>query len=122
MDLEPQINKAAAEIKLDTEFKRKHAVILTKKGTQCLSAPPSQEGILLSHCLILGSRLEPCAGAVSVSMLCAPYGKLQAGHQAWVSKSNIKNKSRKVRMSSKNKGISRSQSRININKELVCRS
>lgn len=33
MDTEPKINKAAAEMKLDTESKRKQAVILTAKGT-----------------------------------------------------------------------------------------
>lgn len=72
MDLEPQINKAAAEIKLDTEFKRKRAVILTKKGTQCLSAPPSQECSPLSHCLRLGSRLKPCAeGSLCEQAMCS---------------------------------------------------
>jgi hypothetical protein len=33
MDAEPQINKAAAEMNLDTESKRKQAVILPRKGT-----------------------------------------------------------------------------------------
>lgn len=61
-------------------------------------------------------------GAVSVGMLHAPYGKPQAGDQAWVSKSNIKSESCTVRMSSKNEGISKSQSRINIDNELVYRS
>lgn len=79
MDLEPHINKAAAEIKLDTGSERKRAVILTKKKAWCLSAPPSQELIPASYCLIPGSRPETHAIGVSVRMLHAPLGSCKLG-------------------------------------------
>lgn len=83
MDLEPQINKAVAEIKLDTEFKRKWAVILTKIKEHSVSLhllPRKASYSLLASDLVLDR--SPVQGAVSVSMLRAPYGKPQAGDQA----------------------------------------
>lgn len=68
MDLETQINPAEAGIKLDTGCERKWAVILTKKETQCLCAPPSREpvppsiGYIASHWLPDLSPLQ-CGGS-----------------------------------------------------------